>query len=93
MSVFDLLDANVASPCDYCGRVGEYKASAWRTDLGKRFYCHNNTRSCYNEARGRYFEECSCDKDFHKPVSEAHYGWTLTRRDPECKLHRNRVVI
>jgi hypothetical protein len=52
-----LVAENVASACHHCGGgVGEFKASAWRKDTGKRFFCHNDTRSCYNECRGRYFD-------------------------------------
>jgi len=48
---------NKSKPCDYCGDgIGEFKASAWRKDKGERFFCHNDERSCYNDARGRYFD-------------------------------------
>jgi hypothetical protein len=53
----DLQAKNLASACNHCGGgLGEYKASAWRRDKGERFFCHNATRSCYNERRGSYFE-------------------------------------
>jgi hypothetical protein len=85
-----------AKACEYCGRRGEMKATASRGD-GTRFetflFCHSAERSCYNAARGRYFEECTCVRNFHKTVSEEHYGWALTRRDPECKLHKNDVLL
>lgn len=48
---------NEAAACNNCGGgVGEFKASAWRADKGERFFCHNDTRSCYNERRGHYFD-------------------------------------
>jgi hypothetical protein len=52
------VEANKSAACSLCGQgVGEYKASAWRRDKGERFFCHNDERSCYNDARGNYFPE------------------------------------
>lgn len=82
---------NKAKPCDYCGRRGEMKAMAG-TGSDQRLYCHSSERSCYNDARGRYFEDCTCTKEYFKTLSEEFGGWRLTRRDPECKLHRNYVL-
>jgi hypothetical protein len=87
---------NKAKPCDYCGRRGEMKATASRGD-GHQYetflFCHSNERSCYNAARGRYFEECSCTKQYFRRVDQLDWDWTLTRRDPECQLHKNDVLL
>ena len=85
-----------AKPCHYCGRRGEMKASASRGD-GERYetflFCHDTARSCYHEARGRYFEECSCTKEHFRRTDQLEGDWRITRRDPDCKLHRNIMLL
>lgn len=45
-----------ARQCHGCGRTDGLHASAsYRGE--ERFFCHDDIRSCYNEWRGRYFEE------------------------------------
>ena len=72
--------------CDYCGATGTLKATA-RQGNELRLFCHSSERSCYNEARGRYFEPCTCDIEFDKVLYEAVDRWHITRPDPICRLH------
>ena len=43
-------------PCDDCGETGRQKALAQRGPL-KRWFCHDEEKSCYNYRRGNYFED------------------------------------
>lgn len=43
--------------CFACGHSHRHLASAWNSKQGQRFFCHENDHSCYNDQRGRYFED------------------------------------
>lgn len=42
--------------CYHCGQSHYFMAKVTRGDE-TRYFCHINERSCYNELRGRYFDE------------------------------------
>lgn len=78
---------NKAKACDYCGLTGETKAHVSQGPES-RLFCHTAHRSCYNNARGRYMQPCSCDKQSTKTLGEQFFTWVITRQNPECALHR-----
>lgn len=79
---------DITMACDYCGQTGRMKARA--TGKGGRqvrLFCHTAEQSCFNECRGRYFEPCRCTRSYDKALTEEHESWTITHRNPTCRLH------
>ena len=83
---------DMAKPCDYCGRTGEMKARATQ-DGETRLFCHTAWFSCYNACRGRYFENCTCDRVTDQAISEAHPRWHITHQSADCQLHISPVPL
>ena len=58
-ALMERVQAVIEAPCHACGDTGRMKGTA--SQAGEtRYFCHSNDKSCYNDFRGRYFEDPDC---------------------------------